>query len=97
VVTATKFLFFACPEMPVFIYDSYVGKALKTPTLASKHYRSQWWEKCSGLQRMNPSALSLLRPEHRDEFANKEDWFTRRALDLMLYRIGHKLAEESKA
>ncbi len=36
-VPASKLLFFACPEMPFFIYDSFVGCTLGKPSIWVKH------------------------------------------------------------
>jgi hypothetical protein len=87
VVAASKLLYFACPEMPVFIYDSVVGKALSVPNLVVEDY-FHWWAKYHDIRNMNSSALSLLPSDRRQEFSDKDDWFTRRSIDLMLYRFG---------
>ena len=45
IVVASKLLFFTCPEMPIFIYDSVVGKALSMEHLTIRDY-FEFWQRC---------------------------------------------------
>lgn len=87
IVAASKLLFFACPEIPIFIYDSVVGIALSMDKLAIEEY-PKWWNRCNDVLKNNPSAIPLLPTNRQVEFQDKEEWFTRRSFDLMLYRLG---------
>ena len=91
IVAASKLLFFICPEMPIFIYDSFVGQALSIEKLPIREY-PKWWQRCDDIFKANSSAIPLLLPKDRQkEFTDKEEWITRRSLDLMLYRIGENI------
>lgn len=87
IVAASKLMFFACPEMPVFIYDSVVGDALSMPKLPLSRY-DEWWSKCNELRNANADVTNMIPAERQKEFDDKREWFKRRCLDLMLYRLG---------
>ena len=94
IVAASKLLFFACPEMPIFIYDSFVGAALSVNKLPIKDY-PRWWHHCNDVLEANSSVIPLLPKDRKTEFPDKEEWITRRSIDLMLYRFGEKIIQDT--
>jgi hypothetical protein len=91
IVAASKLPFFACPEMPFFINDSFVRKALSMERFQSIRDYPKWWIRCNEILELNSSVIPLLPKERQREFLDKEDWLKRRSLDLMLYRFGEKI------
>ena len=89
--SASKLAFFLCPEMPFFIYDSVVGKAMRRSRPKSVSEYQTW---CNELKKLLPNPESfckLVRKDRRHEFTHRMDWLARRSLDLALYRIGENI------
>lgn len=86
IVSASKILFFTCPNMPIFIYDSVVGKALSMENLKIEEY-DKFCNTCQNIINSIPSYQ--ITESNKNDFKDKENWFKRRIFDLMLYRIGN--------
>lgn len=80
---ATKLIFFACPEMPIFMYDNVVGDALGMRTLRPNEY-PVWDAICADLL-YRRLAVSVQPPREAEP-----DWFRRRCFDMMLRRLSPK-------
>ena len=86
-VAASKLIFFACPEMPIHIYDSVVAKVFSMENLEVGRF-PEWCRRCQSVMPKYAATEQLLPADRIGEFADKMDWFTRRCQDLMLYRVG---------
>jgi hypothetical protein len=83
---ASKLLFFSCPEMPVFIYDSLVQKFLGCPAANSEYSYAVFWQRCSKALNSPGHIETGLPPEHGIySLMPPMDWFKRRCLDLEFY------------
>ena len=84
---ASKLLFFAAPELPLFMFDAVVSDALGVRNLAVGQY-GEWHQRCLPLLEVNRDWASLLPADRREELGDKLEWLGRRCLDTMLYRVG---------
>lgn len=80
---ASKVLFFMCPELPFFIYDSVARLALDIRELEPHEYEISW-NRCREVQGRTKLPRGQL-PEGVDK-----DWFHRRRLDKALYEKGEE-------
>lgn len=80
---ASKVLFFMCPELPFFIYDSVARLALDIRELQPHEYEI-WWNRCSEVLKKTRLPSGQL-----PEGATK-DWYHRRCFDKALYDVGEQ-------
>lgn len=83
VAAASKLMFFACPELPIFLYDAVAGDALCMRSLHADEY-PLWHRLCSDILYNSP-VFEL--PRGIDA---PQDWLKRRCFDLMLRRLSPK-------
>lgn len=79
---ASKLLFFMCPKLPFFIYDSDARLALNMRVLEPHEYRT-WWNRCRDILAEVNLPLDTRIPDGANE-----DWFHRRCFDKMLIEKG---------
>lgn len=83
---ASKFLFFMCPEFPFFIYDDVARLGMGFNQRLGLDSYAEWVKRCA--ERLSPDHLLLVRGHLPPNYDGRVDWFTRRCLDLALYRLG---------
>jgi hypothetical protein len=94
---ASKILFFACPEMPFFIYDSVVRRQLGMPALSDGESYGAYWDRCWQAFAAEPHSTPGPLPENSSwPGSPPEQWFTRRCLDLSFYPTPGRVSERAE-
>lgn len=102
VSAASKILFFACPEAPLFIFDSVVKEAYDFamrgkqgwPRRIDTASYADWWRFCSEFQ--GQTIIDSATSQITGSGLVSRDWVVRRCVDNMLYRCGKAIQAQRR-